>query len=57
LCRFPVAALDPDPERLPAAAREAIAAGHPGWQISHGLCTQCLDLYEARHAETHALAV
>ena len=51
LCRFPVAALDPRPERLSAAARTAICADHATWSVEQGLCSQCLDLYEARHEE------
>lgn len=47
LCRFPVASLDPNPERLSAGARAAIGDHHPGWRIEQGLCSQCLDLYEA----------
>ena len=49
LCRFPVAAFDPRPERLSAAARTAIRADHATWTLEQGLCSQCLDLYEARH--------
>ncbi len=52
LCRFPVASLDRRPERLSAAARAMIRADRPGWRIEQGLCSQCLDLYEARHEET-----
>lgn len=49
LCRFPVAALDPHPERLSAAARSLIVGQYPSWTIDQGLCPQCLDLYEAQH--------
>jgi len=49
LCRFPVAALDPTPERLSTEARQRIERAHPGWHLSQGLCAQCLDLYEAQH--------
>ena len=52
LCRFPVASLDPRPERLSAAARAAIRTQYPTWRMEQGLCAQCLDLYEARHEET-----
>ena len=55
LCRFPLAALDPQPERLSAGARAAIRARHSAWTIEQGLCSQCLDLYEARHAEAHGI--
>jgi hypothetical protein len=54
LCRFPVAALDPNPERLPAEARHLIEREHPGWHFDQGLCPQCLDLYEARHDSSGA---
>jgi hypothetical protein len=54
LCRFPVASLDPRTERLPDRVVAGIRANHPQWRTAHGLCPQCLDLYEARyaHAET-----
>jgi len=51
LCRFPVASLDPHPERLSAAVRADIGADFPAWTIEQGLCPQCLDLYEARHED------
>ena len=53
LCRFPVAALHPAPEKLSSQAREHIAREHPEWQVAVGLCAQCLDLYEARHVSQH----
>lgn len=53
LCRFPVAALHPSPERLSPQAREHIAREHPQWQVADGLCAQCLDLYEARHVSNN----
>ncbi len=52
LCRFPVAALDPRPGRLSAATQAAIRINHPAWRIEQGLCSQCLDLYEARYGAT-----
>lgn len=52
LCRFPVAALDARPGRLSAAARATIRADRPEWGIEQGLCSQCLDMYEARSDET-----
>jgi len=52
LCRFPVASLDPWPGRLSAATQVAIRINHPAWRIDQGLCSQCLDLYEARYGET-----
>ena len=52
LCHFPVAALDPHPDRLSAAAEAILRADFPGWRPEQGLCAQCLDLYEARYEET-----
>jgi hypothetical protein len=49
LCRFPVASLDPAPERLSLKARQRISDAHPDWRLADGLCTQCLDLYEVAH--------
>ena len=49
LCRFPVASLDEHPERLSAGARSQIEREHSSWTIDAGLCTQCLDLYEAQY--------
>ena len=51
LCRFPVAALDRQPERLSVGGVAAIRDDYPTWSIEQGLCSQCLDLYEARHEE------
>jgi hypothetical protein len=51
LCRFPVATLDRFPERLSVAARKVIQTTHPAWSLEQGLCTQCLDLYEAHNEE------
>ena len=53
LCRFPVASLDPHPERLTAGARSQIEREYPSWSIDRGLCPQCLDLYEAQHISNH----
>lgn len=52
LCRFPVASLDPRPERLSPATAVAIRINHPAWRVQQGLCSQCLDLYEARYGAT-----
>ena len=52
LCHFPVAALDPHPDRLSEAAQAIIGADYPAWRPDQGLCAQCLDLYEARHEAT-----
>ena len=54
LCRFPVATLDPHPERLSTDNRAAIEAAFPTWSIDQGLCPQCLDLYEAHHEDNVA---
>ena len=54
LCRFPVASLDANGERLPAAALAILRADFPAWRPEQGLCSQCLDLYEARDHETSA---
>ncbi len=56
LCRFPVAWLDPHPERLSEPVRSVIRADDPSWNIEQGLCSQCLDLYEARYEETVEMA-
>ena len=47
ICRFPTVRLDPDPARLSAAGRRELHADHPRWRLDEGLCSQCLDLYEA----------
>lgn len=52
LCRFPVGSLDEQPRRLSEAAQAIIRSDYPTWSIEQGLCSQCLDLYEARHEET-----
>jgi hypothetical protein len=52
LCHFPVAALDSSPDRLSPATQTIIRADYPAWRREQGICTQCLDLYEARHEET-----
>lgn len=52
LCRFPVASLDPRPDRLSPVTEAAIRDHHPSWRIDQGLCAQCLDLYEARYGQT-----
>lgn len=52
LCHFPVAALDARPDRLSAAAQAMVCAEYPAWRPDHGLCAQCLDLYEARYEAT-----
>ena len=52
LCHFPVASLDPTPERLSADARRYLEREHPEWRFAQGLCAQCLDLYEAQYVST-----
>ncbi len=52
LCHFPVAALDLSPDRPSPVTQAIIRADYPQWRREQGLCTQCLDLYEARHEET-----
>jgi len=49
LCHFPVARLDPHPDRLAVATQSIIRADYPAWRPEQGLCPQCLDLYEARY--------
>jgi hypothetical protein len=51
LCRFPVAKLDPRIETLSEPIVMTIRTNHPAWRPEHGLCAQCLDLYEARHEQ------
>lgn len=49
LCRFPVASLDSRIDTVSAPMLSSIRANHPQWRPEHGLCPQCLDLYEARY--------
>ena len=51
ICRFPTAVLDPHPERLTEGARRELTADHPRWSLERGLCSQCVDLYLARHRD------
>lgn len=48
LCRFPTVALDAHAERLSPEGLAMLRADFPAWRPEQGLCTQCLDLYEAR---------
>ena len=48
LCRFPTTSLDARVTTLSDAVVEAIQADRPEWHRKHGICPQCLDLYEAR---------
>jgi hypothetical protein len=52
LCHFPIAAFDTSPDRPSPVTQGIIRADYPAWRREHGLCTQCLNLYEARHEET-----
>jgi len=54
LCRFPVAGLDPRVDTLPDIIVRIIRSEQPSWNRDLGICSQCLDLYEARHEERHA---
>lgn len=54
LCRFPVASLDPRPDRLSPVTVAAIGGHYPSWNIGQGLCSQCLDLFEARYGGDEA---
>lgn len=56
ICRFPVASLDPQSGRLSPEAEALIRSDQPAWNIAQGLCSQCLDLYEARHEEAVAVS-
>jgi hypothetical protein len=51
ICLFPTAVLDRHPERLTEGARRELKADHPGWSLTCGLCSQCADLYLARHGD------
>lgn len=51
LCRFPVAALDPRVTTLAEDMVAMIRSEQPAWSRDLGICSQCLDLYEARHHE------
>jgi hypothetical protein len=48
LCRFPVAVLEPRPDRMSPETLRLIEREHPEWHVADGLCAQCLDLYEAQ---------
>ena len=52
ICRFPTAVLDPHPERLSEEAREELHDDYPWWRLELGVCSQCVDLYQARHASS-----
>jgi hypothetical protein len=54
VCRFPTVVLERDVDRVSAAAQALIRADRPAWRSEHGLCAQCLDLYEARVGRTSA---
>jgi hypothetical protein len=50
LCRFPTATLDARTASLPGPVLATILAHYPAWRQEHGICPQCVDLYEARCA-------
>ena len=54
LCGFPTYAFEPEPERLLSEVISQITQDFPHWHPSHGLCTQCADLYRARRASVAA---
>jgi hypothetical protein len=56
LCRFPTASLDPRVHTLADDVVDTIRSDRPEWARAQGICPQCLDLYEARHEERHAVA-
>ncbi len=47
LCRFPAVSLEAAPERVSPETRRLIEEEHPDWDVTEGLCRQCLDLFEA----------
>ena len=50
ICRFPTRSFHPQPERLEPEVVSLIHSEFPQWNPALGLCLQCADLYEARHA-------
>ncbi|MBI3494346.1 MAG: hypothetical protein HY047_21575 [Acidobacteria bacterium] len=55
VCRFPAASLDDRVSRIVPPVVAAIREENPSWRIEQGLCSQCLDLYEARYGTTSDL--
>jgi hypothetical protein len=55
-CRFPVAALDSRVSTLTEPVLAALRADHPSWRVEQGICSQCLDLYEARYGHADLAA-
>ncbi|MCC7417463.1 MAG: hypothetical protein IT176_10020 [Acidobacteria bacterium] len=51
VCRLPTGAPFDSAAGLTAPVEALVRANHPGWRAEHGLCLQCRDLYEARHAD------
>lgn len=49
VCRFPVASLDDRVRAIEPPVAAAIREENPSWRSEQGLCSQCLDLYEARY--------
>jgi hypothetical protein len=56
LCRFPVVALDSRADTMSDEVVAIIRSEQPSWSLSQGLCSQCFDLYEARHEKRHTVA-
>ena len=54
LCGFPTYAFEPQPECLDRSTIAEIACDFPHWHPSHGLCTQCADLYRAKRLSLEA---
>jgi hypothetical protein len=49
VCRFPTASLDDRAAAIAPDVVNAIREENPAWRVEQGLCSQCVDLYEARH--------
>jgi hypothetical protein len=49
VCRFPTASLDDRASVIAPEVVSAIREENPAWRVEQGLCSQCVDLYEARH--------
>lgn len=49
VCRFPTASLDDRASTIARAVLHAIREENPAWRVEQGLCSQCVDLYEARY--------
>ena len=49
VCRFPTASLDNRASTIAPEVVNAIREENPAWRVEQGLCSQCVDLYEARY--------